>query len=92
MGLRFAILKTVSKGAEEIALEYREDQLCERLQARVWEKMSQTETVRVIKHRWPKKDEVLVKNTWDKVEAKKFLAEAFHELINEFKEETVKIT
>ena len=91
MGLRFAILKAVTKGAETVVLEYREDQLCERLQARLWEKMSQTETVTVIKHRWPRKDVVIVKNTWDKVETKEFLGQSFSGLVKEFKEETVKL-
>jgi len=76
MGLRFAILKTVGKGAEEIALEYREDQLCERLKRRVRENLLKKAK---LVHRWSAE------------EIDEAIKTSFDELITEFKEETVKI-
>ena len=76
MGLRFAILKTVTKGAETVALEYREDQLCERLKRRVRENLLKKS--RLI-HYWPAKE----------IDAA--IETSFNELVAEFKEETVKI-
>lgn len=73
MGLRFAILKDVG----DVVLQYKEDQLLNRLQARVKENLSETETF--IKHRWGKN------------EVKEALSKAFKELVVEFKEETVKL-
>ena len=77
MGLRFAILKTIGKGAESIALEYKEDQLCERLKRRIRENL--LKEARVI-HRWSTE------------EINRAVETSFKELITEFKEETVKIT
>ena len=77
MGLRFAILKTVTKGAETVALEYREDQLCERLKRRVRENLLKKSR---LVHYWPAK------------EIGEAIETSFKELITEFKEETVKIT
>jgi len=76
MGLRFAILKTVTKGAEEIALEYREDQLCERLKRRIRENLLK---VSKLIHYWSAED------------IDKAIETSFKELVTEFKEETVKI-
>ena len=77
MGLRFAILKSVGKGAEQVVLEYREDQLCERLKRRIHENLSKKS--RLIR-RWSAKD------------IDKAVEISFKELVTEFKEETVKIS
>ena len=91
--IRFAIFKKVAETAEgqKVVLEYDENQILSRLQARMREKMSETETITVITHRWPRKDEVIIKNTWDKDEVAKFLGQAFPGLIAEFKEKTVSL-
>ena len=73
MALRFAILKD----AGEIVLQYEENQILNRLQARVRENLRETETV--------------IKRRWTKEEVKNALTKAFKELIAEFKEETVKL-
>lgn len=76
MGLRFAILKTITKGAETVALEYREDQLCDRLKRRVRENLlGKSKLI----HRWTAED------------IDKAVETSFKELVTEFKEETVKI-
>ncbi len=72
--LRFAILKTVGE-EEQIVLEYNENQILSRLQARMREKMSERETY--------------LKHSFNKAEVNGFLGEAFPELIAEFKEKTV---
>lgn len=77
MSLRFAILKTVTKGAETVALEYREDQLCERLKRRVRENLLKKSK---LVHYWPAG------------EIDEAIEASFNELVTEFKEETVKIT
>ena len=76
MGLRFAILKTITKGAETVALEYREDQLCERLKRRVRENLLKRSR---LVHFW---------RAWEIDVA---IETSFNELVNEFKEETVKL-
>lgn len=72
--LRFAILKMVGEN-EEVALEYNENQILNRLQARVRENLSENETV--------------IKRRWTKDEVKNALSKAFRELIAEFKEKTI---
>jgi len=76
MGLRFAILKTITKGAETVALEYREDQLCERLKRRMRENLLG-------------KSKLI--HYWSAEEIDKAIETSFKELVTEFKEETVKI-
>jgi len=83
MGLRFAILKTMSKGAEQIALEYDEKQLCERLKQRVREHL----IMKVgIVQRFS-----LALLCWSFGIIDTAVDVSFKELVKEFKEETVKI-
>ena len=77
MGLRFAILKSIGKGAEAIALEYREDQLCERLKRRIRENL--LGRAKLIHY-------------WSADEIDRAVEVSFGELVTEFKEETVKIS
>ena len=83
MGLRFVILKTVTKGAEEIALEYDEKQLCERLKRRVREHLIMK--VGVVQRIF------LTVLCWSFGVIDTAVDVSFKELVKEFKEETVKL-
>jgi len=77
MGLRFVIIKTVGKGADSVALEYKEDQICERLKRRTRENLlARTKMIQ----------------RWSAEEIDEAIDKSFKELVTEFKEETVKIT
>ena len=76
MNLRLVFLKKY-KNEERLVLEYDEEQVLSRLQARVRENLSADETY--FRHRWNK---AFVQKSVDK---------AFRELITEFKEDTVKL-
>ena len=76
MTLRLAFLKKI-KGEDELMLEYDEDQVLARLQARIRENLSAKENYFI--HRWGKKD------------VASSVAKAFNELIQEFKEETIRL-
>jgi len=75
--MRLAILKQIKDNANVVVLEYKEEQVLNRLQSRIRENLSVTETY--LKHKWTK-DEVAaaVVKAWD-------------ELVQEFKEETIKL-
>lgn len=88
MTLRFAILKGIGDGEDKVVLEYNEQKLLSRLQARVRENLIETETV--IK-RYFIKPETIVKHSFEKPEIAKALDKAFNDLVLEFKEETVKL-
>lgn len=77
MKLRFAILKMQDGGEEQIVLEYRSDQVRERLKIRTRENLSAKETA--FKHSFSK----------DEVEAA--VDKAFLDLEAEFKEQTVRL-
>jgi len=76
MGLRFAILKKI-ENEEQVVLEYRDDQILSRLQARVRENLNEKET--------------FLKHSFSKDEMAKALDKAYADLLVEFKEETVKL-
>lgn len=75
--LRFAILKTAGNATEEVVLEYRDEQILSRLQARIRENLVESE-------KW-------FSHAWSKNDVAKALDKAFRDLVEEFKEETVKL-
>ena len=78
--LRFAILKQLGGTGKDskVVLEYDEEQLLSRLQARVREGLAEKET--------------FLKHMWTKAQVAKAVDGAFRDLVSEFKEETIKIT
>ena len=79
MGLRFAILKEI-KGENKVVLEYDKDQILERLQARVAEKLSKGPKI-------SKK----AKFTHSREEIHDAIEAAYNGLIREFKEQTIQL-
>lgn len=73
--LRFAILKQVNEGSNEVVLEYNENQILSRLQARVREGLAELETA--IKHKFTKQEIAVV------------LTKSYRELLVEFRDKTV---
>ena len=75
--LRFAILKEVGKDEGQVLLEYDENMILSRLQARIKENLAEIETA--------------IKHSFKKPEIAKALDKSFNDLVAEFKEETVKL-
>jgi len=73
--LRFAILKQVNEQDSAVVLEYKEDQILTRLQARVRENLAEKESA--IKHRFTKQEVAVA------------LDKSFNDLVIEFKEKTI---
>ena len=75
--MRLAILKEI-KGINVVVLEYKEDQVLNRLQSRIRENLSVSES--------------FMKHSWNKDEIAAAAEKAWNELVEEFKEETVKLS
>lgn len=75
--LRFAILKEIGEGREKVVLQYTQEQILERIQARTKENLSASEGV--------------FKRSWNKREVSEAIAGAFAGLVTEFQQETVKL-
>ena len=73
--LRFAILKTVDEGPEEVVLEYNANQILTRLQAQVRENLV----------------EKFLKKKFSKEEVRIAVDRAFKNLVSEFKKGTVRL-
>ena len=85
--LRFAILKESNEGPSKLVLEYDEEQIRQRLIARLREQLADKEIV-ISKFAGLKKT---VKREFDLDTVSSCLSIAYTGLINEFKEQSVKI-